>query len=180
MTLIINNTATFAGGCFWCMESTFDPIPGVRVTISGYTGGYLENPTYEQVSTGQTGHYEAVKVIFDPHHITYEQLLDVFWHNIDPFDEKGQFCDKGTSYRSAIFYQDEEQKEKAQTSKSQIEDFLNQSIVTELLPASPFYPAEDYHQKYYKKNPNRYKMFSYNRHQRLEQIWGSRQSRLVS
>jgi peptide-methionine (S)-S-oxide reductase len=177
MTLAINNIAIFAGGCFWCMESAFDPISGVKETISGYTGGSLENPTYEQVRTGETGHYEAVKVLFDPHHITYDQLLDIFWHNIDPFDEKGQFCDKGLSYRSAIFYQDKDQKEKAQTSKSQIEDLLGQPVVTELLSASPFYSAEDHHQKYYQKNPTR-KFYNYDRQQRLEQIW--RSSRLVS
>lgn len=177
MSLETHKTALFAGGCFWCMESAFDHIKGVTGAVSGYCGGYIKNPTYEQVSMGETGHYESVKVIFNPQQITYDGLLDIFWHNIDPFDERGQFCDKGPSYRSAVFYQDLEQKEKAEASKKHIENILKQPAVTEILAASPFYPAEEHHQQYHKKNPFRYKVFSYERNQRLEQIWGTMQVR---
>jgi peptide-methionine (S)-S-oxide reductase len=172
MTLERTEIALFAGGCFWCMEAIFDAIPGVVKVISGYTGGKSEDPTYEQVSTGETGHYEAVKIVFDPSQTSYEQLLEIFWHNIDPFDEKGQFCDKGSSYRAAIFFQDDIQKEKAEISKKNTELLLKQPVVTNIIAASAFYPAEKHHQRYYITNPVSYKVYRYDREQRLEEIWG--------
>ena len=168
--------ATFAGGCFWCMEPPFDDLAGVVSTTSGYTGGKTVDPTYEEVSAGGTGHAEAVEVVYDPSKVSYEKLLDVFWHNIDPITPNRQFCDRGTQYRSAIFYHDDEQKRLAEKSKQDIEASgkLGKPIVTEIVPAGPFYPAEDYHQDYYKKNPIRYKFYRYNcgRDQRLEELWG--------
>jgi peptide-methionine (S)-S-oxide reductase len=168
--------ATFAGGCFWCMEPPFDKLKGVISTTSGYTGGYKQNPTYEEVSAGGTGHAEAVQVIYDPHSISYAQLLEVFWHNIDPLTSNRQFCDKGNQYRSAIFYHSEEQKRLAEQSKKALEESrgFKRPIVTELVPASEFYPAEEYHQDYYLKNPIRYKFYRYTcgRDQRLEELWG--------
>jgi peptide-methionine (S)-S-oxide reductase len=172
MNIEKNEIALLAGGCFWCMESIFDEVPGVVKVISGYTGGKVESPTYEQVSTGKTGHYETVKIIFDPQKTSYDQLLKIFWHSIDPFDDKGQFCDKGPSYRSAIFYQDHHQKETAEISKKNIEAFLKRPVVTDIIAASTFYPAEDHHQEYHKKNPVSYKVYRYDRDQRLEEIWG--------
>jgi peptide-methionine (S)-S-oxide reductase len=170
--------ATFAGGCFWCMEPPFDAEPGVIETIVGYTGGTLENPTYEQVSAGSTGHTEAIQIIYDPTIVSYERLLEIFWKNIDPLDPDGQFCDKGSQYRSAIFYNNCEQKELAEGAKRQIQETcpLPGPIVTEIVPASTFYQAEDYHQDYYEKNPLRYKFYRYNcgRDRRLEELWGSR------
>lgn len=168
-------TAVFAGGCFWCMEVPFDTLPGVLKTISGYTGGHLDNPTYEAVSNGDTGHYETIEVTYDPRVINYEKLLDVFWRNIDPFDNEGQFCDKGDQYKSVIFYQDETQKNLAEASKLGISKKLGgKKIVTEIKPAGKFYPAEDYHQDYYLKNPYRYKFYRYTcgRDRRLKQVWG--------
>ena len=167
--------ATFAGGCFWCMEPPFDKLPGVLSTTSGYTGGRVNNPTYEQVSAGGTGHAEAVEIRYDPKKVTYRQLLEVYWHNIDPTVRDRQFCDSGPQYRSAIFYQYEEQKRQADASKQAILDIGRvKKIETEILMASTFYSAEDYHQDYYKKNPLRYKYYRYNcgRDQRLEEIWG--------
>jgi peptide-methionine (S)-S-oxide reductase len=168
--------ATFAGGCFWCMEAPFDKLPGVISVTVGYTGGHVKNPTYEQVSAGGTGHAESVQIVYDPGKISYEKLLDIFWHNIDPTVKDRQFCDIGSQYRSAIFYHNEEQKVLAQKSKEALEKSkpFKGPIVTEITPASEFYPAEEYHQHYYKKNPIRYKYYRYGcgRDQRLEQLWG--------
>jgi len=168
--------ATFAGGCFWCVEEAFEKVPGVMSVVSGYTGGSLPNPTYEQVSKETTGHAEAVRVVYDPAKVSYEQLVDWFWRNIDPTQAGGQFCDRGSSYRSAMFVHDEAQMKVAEETKRALEASgrLKQPIVTEIVAAGAFYEAEDYHQDYYKKNPNRYRFykFSCGRVQRLEQIWG--------
>jgi peptide-methionine (S)-S-oxide reductase len=170
--------ATFAGGCFWCMEPPFDELQGVVSTTSGYTGGQTKNPTYEAVSAGHTGHAEAVEILYDPKKIGYAQLLDVFWKNIDPLTPNRQFCDVGPQYRSAIFYHDAEQKRLAEASKSALEKSgrFEQPIVTEIVAASPFYKAEEYHQNYYKKNPIRfnYYKFTCGRARRLEELWGSK------
>ena len=170
--------ATFAGGCFWCMEPPFDKLDGVVSTMSGYTGGQKKNPTYKDVSGGGTGHFEALQVVYDPKKITYEKLLDVFWQNIDPTDAGGQFCDRGAPYRTGIFYHDESQKAAAERSKGAIEKSkpFKPPIVTPILAATEFYPAEDYHQDYYTKNPVRYKFYRYNcgRDQRLEALWGKK------
>jgi peptide-methionine (S)-S-oxide reductase len=167
-------TAIFAGGCFWCMEPPFDKTEGVISTTSGYTGGQKANPTYEEVSSGTTGHFESVKVEYDPTKVTYEQLLEVYWPNVDPFDSSGQFCDKGDQYRSAIFYGNEKEKELAEASKKQMAAKLGKPIETLILPAAQFYPAEDYHQDYYKKNPLKYKFYRYGcgRDARLAAVWG--------
>ena len=170
-------TAIFAGGCFWCMEKPYDELPGVISTTSGYTGGSIENPTYQQVSRGGTGHFEAMKVVYDPEQVSYETLLDVFWKNIDPLDNRGQFCDKGTQYLSAIFVEDAEQETLAKASKDVVADKLsdfNKPIATEILPTAPFYDAEDYHQDYYQKNPIRYKVYrtGCGRDNRLAAVWG--------
>lgn len=171
------STAIFAGGCFWCEESAFEPIAGVTAVISGYTGGHLADPTYEQVSAGGTGHYESVEVIFDPQQVSYAKLLEVFWHNVDPVDAGGQFCDRGDQYRSAIFYENQEQKRLAEESKAAIERSgrLDKPIATPIIAATPFYPAEDYHQDYYKKNPIRYHYYraACGRDHRLAQVWGA-------
>ena len=168
--------ATFAGGCFWCMEPPYDEIPGVISTTSGYIGGQKKNPTYEEVSSGRTGHTEAVQVLYDPKKVSYQKLLDVFWMNIDPTTPNAQFCDHGSQYRSGIFYHNEEQMRLALASRDQIERTkrFREPIVTEITKAATFYPAEDYHQDYYKKNPLRYKFYRANcgRDQRLEQLWG--------
>ena len=169
-------TAIFAGGCFWCEETAFVGGPGVISVTSGYTGGQTKNPTYEQVSAGVTGHAESVQVVFDPAKISYAQLLDVFWHNIDPTQKGGQFCDHGTQYRSAIFYKDENQRKAAEESKRKLEEqprFKGQ-IATEITAATTFYPAEEYHQQFYKKNPLRYHEYRLGcgRDARLKQIWG--------
>lgn len=166
--------ATFAGGCFWCMEPPYDELEGVISTISGYIGGTKKNPTYEQVSAGTTGHTEAVQITYDPAKISYEKLLEVFWRNIDPLTANAQFCDSGSQYRSGIFYHDEAQKKLAEASKKRIQTRFKQPVVTEITAASEFYPAEDYHQDYYKKNPIRYKIYRYGcgRDQRLEELWG--------
>ncbi len=173
-----NLTATFAGGCFWCMEPPFDELPGVISTISGYIGGHTKNPTYEEVSAGHTGHAEAVEVVYDPARISYEQLLDVFWKNIDPITPNRQFCDVGSQYRSAIFYHGDEQKRLAEKSKRTIESSgrFDKPIVTEIHPAGPFYRAEEYHQDYYKKNPIRFNFykFSCGRARRLAELWGEK------
>lgn len=169
-------TAVFAGGCFWCVEEAFEKVPGVVSAVSGYIGGTVANPTYEQVASKATGHAEAVEVTYDPSKVSYEQLVDWFWRNIDPFDEAGQFCDKGSPYRSGIHYRGEAQKKVAESSKAELEASgrFRQKIVTEIVPAGTFYPAEDYHQDYYKKNPNRYQYYKFacRRADRLEQIWG--------
>lgn len=168
--------ASFAGGCFWCMEEAFEKVPGVTSVISGYMGGRVENPSYEQVSAGGTGHAEAVEVSYDPQKVSYAKLLEAFWHNIDPVTANAQFCDHGQQYRAVIFYQNEAQQHLAEESKRTIEQSKRfaQPIVTELVKASQFYPAEDYHQDFYKKNPIRYKFYKYNcgRAQRLEELWG--------
>lgn len=168
--------ATFAGGCFWCMEEAFDPVPGVLATTSGYMGGRVKNPTYEQVSTGTTGHAEVVQVEYDPGKVTYEKLLEVFWRNIDPTQKDGQFCDYGSQYRSAIFYHDEEQRRLAEASKAALASSkrFKGAIVTEIVKAGEFYPAESYHQDFYLKNPARYKFYKTGcgREARLRQLWG--------
>jgi|SRR5438128_1662509 len=167
--------ATFAAGCFWCTESDLQRVPGVITVVSGYTGGHVKNASYEQVSAGGTGHRESVEVTYDPKKLTYEKLLDAFWHDVDPFDDEGQFCDKGSQYRSAIFYHDAQQKAAAEASKVALEKRFGRKIVTDILPAGPFYIAEDYHQDYAKKNPVRYHFYRFNcgRDQRLEAVWGS-------
>jgi peptide-methionine (S)-S-oxide reductase len=171
--------ATFAGGCFWCMEHPFDQLDGVISVTSGYTGGHKKQPTYEEVSAGGTGHAEAVQIVYDPSKITYEKLLDVFWHNIDPTVANRQFCDSGTQYRSGIFYHDEHQRRLAEESKQALEASkrFKVPIVTEITAASEFYLAEDYHQRYYEKNPVRYKFYRYScgRDQRLHELWGDSQ-----
>jgi peptide-methionine (S)-S-oxide reductase len=170
-------TATFAGGCFWCMESPFDKLPGVVSVTVGYTGGTTKNPTYEQVSAGGTGHAESVQILFDPKVIGYDRLLNVFWHNIDPTTEDRQFCDSGRQYRTAIFYHSEEQKRLAEQSKAALSTTKSfaDPIVTEIVPAGTFYPAEEYHQHYYKKDPLRYKYYRLGcgRDKRLHDLWGS-------
>jgi peptide-methionine (S)-S-oxide reductase len=169
-------TAIFAGGCFWCMEHPFDEIDGVVSVTSGYSGGSKQNPTYEEVSSGTTGHAESVQVVYDPVKVSYEKLVDVFWHNIDPLAANAQFCDRGTQYRSAIFYQGDEQKRVAEASKEALAKSgrFDKPIVTQIVAASTFWPAEGYHQHYYKTNPVRYKFYRLNcgRDQRLEQLWG--------
>ena len=168
-------TATFAGGCFWCVEADFERVPGVIEVISGYTGGHKENPTYEEVSSGSTGHVEAVQVVYNPDVVTYNELLDVFWKHIDPTDPGGQFVDQGSSYMTAIFYHNEEQKRLAEQSKKELEDShqFDKPIVTKIVKFSKFYKAEDYHQDYYKKNPIRYKYYRWHsgRDQFLEKAW---------
>jgi len=169
--------ATFAGGCFWCMEHPFDEIPGVVSVTSGYTGGWKKNPTYEEVSAGGTGHAESVQIIYDPARVTYEKLLNVFWHNIDPTAKDRQFCDIGNQYRSAIFYHNEEQHRLALQSKALLEKnkTFREPVVTGVVRAAEFYPAEDYHQHYYRKNPIRYKYYRFTcgRDQRLKELWGA-------
>jgi peptide-methionine (S)-S-oxide reductase len=169
--------AIFAGGCFWCMEPPFDKVDGVISTTSGYTGGAKVDPSYEEVSSGRTGHYEALQVEYDPGRVTYQRLLEVFWRNIDPLDADGQFCDKGGQYRSAIFVADDEQRALAEASKAALEKSgkLVGPIVTKILPATAFYPAEAEHQDYYRKNPVRYAYYRWTcgRDRRLEQLWGA-------
>jgi peptide methionine sulfoxide reductase msrA/msrB len=168
--------AIFAGGCFWCMEPPFEKLEGVTEVISGYTGGHKENPTYEEVSAGKTGHVEAVEVIYDPSKISYEKLLDVFWRQIDPTDPGGQFVDRGSQYRSVIFYSTPDRKTMAEKSKDALQRSgrFQKPVVTEILPAGKFYKAEEYHQDYYKKNPIRYKFYRFNsgRDQFLKKVWG--------
>ncbi len=168
--------ATFAGGCFWCMEPPFDKLPGVISTVSGYIGGDKKQPTYEEVSGGGTGHAEAVQITYDPAKISYQKLLDVFWHNIDPTTANAQFCDKGDQYRSAIFYHDAAQKQLAERSKQTLQKSrrFTSPIVTEISVSTTFYPAEDYHQDYYLKNPVRYKFYRYRcgRDEVLQTLWG--------
>lgn len=156
-------TATFAGGCFWCLEPAFAQLEGIVDLKVGYTGGTVPNPSYEQVCAGNTGHYEAIQVIFDPQKLSYQQLLDTFWRQIDPTDSGGQFADRGQSYQTAIFYISNEQKQQANESKKKIDTsgIFNKPIVTQILPTKQFYEAEDYHQLYYKKNPLRYQLYSF-------------------
>jgi peptide-methionine (S)-S-oxide reductase len=170
-------TAIFAGGCFWCMEADFEKLPGVVDVVSGYSGGKLKDPTYEQVSSGATGHLEVVEVSYDPKQIDYSRLLDYYWRHIDPTRDDGQFCDQGAQYRPAIFYQGEEQKRLVEASHAKIEQTkpFTDEIRVELSQAGPFYPAEAYHQDYYKKNPIRYRFYRYScgRDERVKQLWGS-------
>jgi peptide-methionine (S)-S-oxide reductase len=169
-------TAIFAGGCFWCMQPPFDKLDGVVSTTAGYTGGAKLEPTYEEVSAGGTGHAESVQIVYDPAKVSYERLLDVFWHNIDPLTPNAQFCDHGNQYRSAIFYVDDEQKRLAEASKQALAKSgrFDKPIVTEIVAASKFWPAEEYHQKYYAKNPLRYNFYHYScgRDRRLDELWG--------
>ena len=169
--------AVFAGGCFWSVELLFDKVDGVVSTVSGFTGGTKKNPTYDEVVTGTTGHAEAVQVTYDPKKVSYEKLLDVFWRNIDPLTPDGQFCDFGNQYRTAIFYNDEAQKRLAEKSKQALQGRFKQPIVTEIVAASQFYPAEDYHQDFHLRNPVRYQLYrtGCGRDRRLEEIWGSKQ-----
>jgi len=171
--------AIFAGGCFWCTESDFDKVPGVIETTSGYIGGHVDNPTYEQVSAGSSGHIEAVRVRFDPSKTSYAKLLEAFWPTIDPITANAQFCDRGPQYRSAIFYSNAEEQQLAEASKAALDKSgrLPAPVVTEILAASTFYPAEDYHQDYYQRNPLRYNYYrnGCGRDQRLEKLWGKKQ-----
>lgn len=168
--------ATFAGGCFWCMEEAFDPVGGVISTTSGYMGGRKRNPTYQEVSSGATGHAEVVEVVYDPRKVGYEKLLEVFWRNIDPTQKDGQFCDHGSQYRSAIFHHDEEQRRLAEASRAALEKNkpFKGAIVTEVARATEFWSAEEYHQDFYRKNPVRYKFYKAGcgREERLTQLWG--------
>ncbi len=169
-------TAIFAGGCFWCEETAFEGLPGVFSVVSGYTGGQKKNPTYEEVSSGSTGHAESVEVTYDPSQMTYEKLLEVFWHNVDPTQANGQFCDHGTQYRSAIFYKDEAQRKAAEESKRRVEEIprFKGKVVTQIVAASTFYPAEEYHQDFWKKSPVRYQSYRQGcgRDARLKELWG--------
>jgi peptide-methionine (S)-S-oxide reductase len=167
--------ATFAGGCFWCMESDFEKVPGVVSVTSGYTGGKVKNPSYEEVSSGGTGHVEAIEIAFDPGKITYEKLVAIFWSNIDPLDEAGQFCDHGEQYHTVIFVHDDAQKRAAEESKKAVEQKLKAKVATLIATAGPFYPAEEHHQKYSDKNPVRYGLYrnGCGRDRKLEQIWGA-------
>jgi peptide-methionine (S)-S-oxide reductase len=165
--------ATFASGCFWCTESDFDKLPGVVSTTSGYTGGRTFRPTYGQVSAGGTGHVESVEVIFNPRVVTYRQLLDVYWHNVDPFNGHGQFCDYGEQYRPVIWVHDEEQRTAAEASRAQVQELLGKTVVVEIEKAGAFYPAEDYHQDFHTKNDYKYRFYRWNcgRDARLADIW---------
>jgi peptide-methionine (S)-S-oxide reductase len=168
--------ATFAGGCFWCMVEPFERLSGVASVTSGYTGGTKVNPTYEEVSSGTTGHAESIDVVYDPSKITYEKLLDVYWHNVDPLHAGGQFCDHGRQYRTAIFFHDEAQRAAAEASKARVQAELHAKVVTEITKAGPFYRAEEYHQDFYKKNPARYHEYRQGcgRDARLRQLWGDK------
>lgn len=167
--------ATFAGGCFWCMEPAFDMIPGVTSTIVGYTGGHVKNPTYEQIGTGTTGHVEAIQVTFDPTKVDYKRIIKEYWENIDPTQEDGQFADRGSQYHTAIFYHSDDQKRIAEETKATIEKsgIFKKPIATKILPASEFYPAEEYHQEYYKKNTWHYNMYKHGsgRADFIERTW---------
>ncbi len=169
--------AYFAGGCFWSMELAFEKVEGVLSVTSGFMGGTVANPSYEEVSAGRTGHAESVEVVYDPSKVSYQKLLDAFWHNIDPITPNGQFCDYGNEYRTAIFFQTDEEKRLSDISKLAIEQSkrFKEPIVTQIVKASQFYPAEEYHQDFYKKNPVRYKFYQYNcgRAKRLEELWGT-------
>ncbi|MDB5314677.1 MAG: peptide methionine sulfoxide reductase [Rhodospirillales bacterium] len=166
--------AVFAGGCFWCMEPPFDALPGVLATTSGYAGGSALRPTYQQVTAGGTGHVEAVHILFDPARVSYARLLSVFWRNVDPLDAGGQFCDRGQSYTTAIFAQDADQRRDAEASAIEIQARLGRAPATRIRDAAPFWPAEDYHQDYYLKNPVRYRFYRFNcgRDARLRAVWG--------
>ena len=177
-TAVQLETAIFSAGCFWCIQHPFDELKsaGVSSAVVGYTGGHTPNPTYPEVSAGGTGHRESIEVKFDPQRISYEKLLTIFWQNIDPYDANGQFCDKGESYKSTIYYTSESQKKLAEQSiiNLQRSGKLKGKVATQILPAKPFFPAEDYHQEYYQKNPIRYKFYRYScgRDKRLKEVWG--------
>lgn len=170
--------ALFAGGCFWCMQPPFDKTNGVIDTVVGYTGGHTSNPTYEEVGSGSTGHYEAIEVSYNPDIVSYSELLDIFWRNIDPFDTSGQFCDKGPTYRSAIFYLTPEQEKLAEKSEKEVAERFKHPVATNIHKANTFWPAEDYHQDYYIHNPVRYKFYRYRcgRDARLKELWGDEAS----
>ncbi len=176
--------ATFAGGCFWCVESDFDTVPGVLRTISGYTGGVLIDPTYKQVSAGGSGHIEAVRILFDPKKVSYATLLEIFWRSVDPTDDGGQFCDRGESYKTAIYANSAEQKRLAEASKGRLQrsGVLKRPVVTPIETAGPFYPAEDYHQDFYKKSALRYKIYRYGcgRDARIRKLWGAEAHRGIT
>ena len=176
VTAATSSKAYFAGGCFWCMEEVFEKGEGVLSVTSGYMGGTAANPSYEEVSGGQTGHAESVEVVYDQTKVRYQTLLEIFWRNVDPITPNAQFCDHGSQYRAAIFFQSDEEKRAAESSKQTIEQSkrLKGAIVTQIVPTAQFYPAEEYHQDFYKKNPVRYKFYKYNcgRAQRLEELWG--------
>lgn len=167
-------SAIFAGGCFWCVESDFDKVPGVLSTTSGYTGGTVDNPTYRQVGSGGTGHIEAVKIEYDPSKVTYEKLVDYFWRHIDPLDAAGQFCDKGPEYRSAIFVANDAERAVAEQSKAAVAARFKQPIATTIEKAATFWPAEDYHQDYYQKNTSKYEFYrlACRRDSRVNELWG--------
>jgi len=166
--------ATFAGGCFWCMEPPYDELEGVESTVSGFMGGDVQDPSYEQVVRGGTGHAEVVQVTYDPDVVSYETLLEVYWRNVDPFDGGGQFCDRGPSYRAEIFWHTEAQREAALESRAALDERFEKDIVVDITEAGDFWPAEDYHQNYYEKNPVRYKFYRWNcgRDGRLQEVWG--------
>ncbi|MEM9569224.1 MAG: peptide-methionine (S)-S-oxide reductase MsrA [Cyanobacteria bacterium P01_E01_bin.34] len=168
------DTATFAGGCFWCMEHPFDEIDGVVDTTVGYAGGTVESPSYRQVSSGNTGHAEVVQVTYDPKQVSYEDLLEVYWVNVDPLDDGGQFCDRGNQYRTAIFVHDDEQLNAAETSKTEISEQFSEPVATQIATVTEFYPAEDYHQDYSDRNPIRYNYYrlACGRDRRLTEVWG--------
>ncbi len=168
--------ATFAGGCFWCVESDFDKVPGVVKTVSGFTGGTVTDPTYGQVTAGGTGHREAVRIAYDPSKVTYAELLTVFWHSVDPTDDGGQFCDRGESYKTAIFTGDDHERRLAEASKRAAEEALETKVATSIEMAGPFYAAEDYHQDYYQKSRLKYQYYRWacGRNQRVEEVWGER------
>lgn len=171
-------TAIFAGGCFWCMEPPFDKLDGVISTTSGYISGHQKDPTYKQVSAGTSGHTEALEIVFDPELVSFDQLLEVFWVNIDPLNGKGQFCDFGTQYRTGIYYMDASQQQLAEASRDEVIDKLGKLVATEIVAATKFYPAEDYHQNYYQVNPVRYNYYRWScgRDQRLQELWGEKAS----
>jgi peptide-methionine (S)-S-oxide reductase len=171
---VATEKATFAAGCFWCVEADFDKVPGVVSTMSGYTGGTVKNPSYEQVSSGGTGHTEAVEIVFDPAKVTYAQLLDHFWKNVDPLNAHRQFCDVGDQYRPAIFVHDEAQRRAAEESKARVQQRFKQPVVVQIVSAAAFYRAEPYHQDYYKKNAIQYRYYRWScgRDGRLEELWG--------
>jgi peptide-methionine (S)-S-oxide reductase len=176
--------ATFAGGCFWCVESDFDSVPGVTRTVSGYTGGHVDNPSYKQVSSDTTGHREAVQIYYDPQRVTYADLLEIFWRSVDPTDAGGQFCDRGKSYTTAVFVNSARQRRLAEASKRTLQQsgLLSQPVVTSIESAGPFYTAENYHQDYYEKNPLRYRFyrFSCGRDDRIETLWGKEAHRGIA
>ena len=183
-SVVTTNTAVFAGGCFWCVEKDFDQVPGVQRTTSGYTGGHTKNPTYKTVTGGGTGHFEAVEIEFDPEKVSYAELVEIFWRSVDPTDGGGQFCDRGASYRTAIFPRTPQQRRLAESSKAKLDDSkaLKRPVVTPVLDAGAFYPAEDYHQDYYQKNPGRYAFYRFRcgRDRRLKNLWGEHAHRGIA